>query len=188
MADEQSPSRPQPTSVEVPPAPPAGAPDPARNGAARADGARGPAGGGAGKADAPAARVPLSSWLLNLGAQLAFGLLLAVFLLIVLWATGAQTRTATGTAVLAALAGTFLARALIRWPLPKEAFAREAKLPPNVRPSDSSGREVVETVVFVVVLVLLLKSFAAEAFVIPTGSMAETLYGYQKEVTCPSCK
>jgi signal peptidase I len=50
-----------------------------------------------------------------------------------------------------------------------------------------SVREVVETVVFVVVLVLLLKSFAAEAFVIPTGSMAETLWGYQKVVTCPQC-
>jgi signal peptidase I len=50
-----------------------------------------------------------------------------------------------------------------------------------------SFREIVETVVFVVVLVLMLKSFAAEAFVIPTGSMAETLYGYQKEVTCPMC-
>jgi signal peptidase I len=50
-----------------------------------------------------------------------------------------------------------------------------------------TGREVVETVVFVVVLVLLLKSFAAEAFVIPTGSMAETLYGYQLDVTCPKC-
>jgi signal peptidase I len=50
-----------------------------------------------------------------------------------------------------------------------------------------SFREVVETVVFVVVLVLLLKSFVAEAFVIPTGSMAETLYGYQKLVTCPKC-
>jgi len=48
-------------------------------------------------------------------------------------------------------------------------------------------REIIETVVFVVVLVLLLKSFAAEAFVIPTGSMAETLYGYQKQVTCPKC-
>jgi len=48
-------------------------------------------------------------------------------------------------------------------------------------------REIVETVVFVVVLVLLLKSFVAEAFVIPTGSMAETLYGYQKIVTCPKC-
>src|ERR1700693_2430375 len=51
-----------------------------------------------------------------------------------------------------------------------------------------SVREVVETVVFVVVLVLLLKSFVAEAFVIPTGSMAESLYGYQKVVTCPKCK
>jgi hypothetical protein len=51
----------------------------------------------------------------------------------------------------------------------------------------SSGRELIETVVFVVVLVLLLKSFTAEAFVIPTGSMATTLYGYQKIVTCPQC-
>src|SRR5262245_6548470 len=51
-----------------------------------------------------------------------------------------------------------------------------------------SSREVVETIVFVVVLVLLLKSFAAEAFVIPTGSMATTLWGYQKVVTCPSCR
>ncbi|MBX9623720.1 MAG: S26 family signal peptidase [Gemmataceae bacterium] len=49
------------------------------------------------------------------------------------------------------------------------------------------AREAVETVVFVVVLVLLLKLFVTEAFVIPTGSMAETLYGYQKQVTCPKC-
>jgi signal peptidase I len=48
-------------------------------------------------------------------------------------------------------------------------------------------REAVETVVFVVVLVLLLKLFVTEAFVIPTGSMAETLYGYQKILTCPKC-
>ncbi|MBN9121261.1 MAG: hypothetical protein J0I06_19270, partial [Planctomycetes bacterium] len=49
------------------------------------------------------------------------------------------------------------------------------------------AREVVETVVFVVVLVLLLKLFVTEAFVIPTGSMAETLYGYQKIIVCPKC-
>jgi signal peptidase I len=48
-------------------------------------------------------------------------------------------------------------------------------------------RELLETVVFVVVLVLLLKTFVAEAFVIPTGSMADTLLGYNKEVTCPKC-
>src|SRR5947208_16603766 len=58
--------------------------------------------------------------------------------------------------------------------------------PPSPEPKDT-WREVVETVVFVVVLVLLLKSFTAEAFVIPTGSMAETLWGYQKLVTCPQC-
>jgi signal peptidase I len=62
---------------------------------------------------------------------------------------------------------------------------------PRPRPQppqhSDSIREVVETIVFVVVLVLLLKSFAAEAFVIPTGSMAQTLLGYQKEVVCPDC-
>jgi signal peptidase I len=48
-------------------------------------------------------------------------------------------------------------------------------------------REVFETVVFVVVLVLMLKQFVAEAFVIPTGSMASTLWGDQIRVTCPEC-
>jgi hypothetical protein len=50
-----------------------------------------------------------------------------------------------------------------------------------------SFREVVETIVFVVVLVLLLRSFIAEAFVIPTGSMATTLLGYHIDTTCPQC-
>lgn len=58
---------------------------------------------------------------------------------------------------------------------------------PQLAQRSDSTREIVETIVFVVVLVLLLKSFAAEAFVIPTGSMAQTLLGYQKEVTCPDC-
>jgi signal peptidase I len=49
-------------------------------------------------------------------------------------------------------------------------------------------REVAETVVFVVILVLMLKMFVAEAFVIPTGSMAETLFGYHKMVTCEKCR
>jgi len=65
-------------------------------------------------------------------------------------------------------------------PMPKKKTAP----PPE---SKDSFREIVETVVFVVVLVLLLKAFVAEAFVIPTGSMAETLWGYQKLVTCPKC-
>ena len=48
-------------------------------------------------------------------------------------------------------------------------------------------RELIETVVFVVVLVLMLKTFLAEAFVIPTGSMATTLLGYHHKITCPQC-
>src|SRR5262245_23885995 len=48
-------------------------------------------------------------------------------------------------------------------------------------------REVFETIVFVVVLVLMLKLFVAEAFVIPTGSMASTLWGDQIKAECPEC-
>jgi signal peptidase I len=49
------------------------------------------------------------------------------------------------------------------------------------------AREVFETIVFVVILVLMLKLFVAEAFVIPTGSMASTLWGDQITPTCPEC-
>ena len=65
--------------------------------------------------------------------------------------------------------------------------------PPRTQPAKpqaevkDGAREVVETVVFVVVLVLLLKTFLAEAFVIPTGSMATTLLGYHKERLCDKC-
>lgn len=65
---------------------------------------------------------------------------------------------------------------------------------PGKKPDDkkkphpkNNPREAVETIVFVVVLVLLLKLFVVEAFVIPTGSMAETLLGYHKIFTCPEC-
>lgn len=62
--------------------------------------------------------------------------------------------------------------------------------PPRTQTSDAKDgtREIVETIVFVVVLVLLLKTFLAEAFVIPTGSMATTLWGYHKNVVCEQCK
>lgn len=69
----------------------------------------------------------------------------------------------------------------------KTATAAAAKARPSPPEPKDTWREVVETIVFVVVLVLMLKSFTAEAFVIPTGSMAETLWGYQKLVTCPEC-
>lgn len=57
---------------------------------------------------------------------------------------------------------------------------------PKPVPRDSL-REALDTIVTVVVVVLLLRTYVAEAFMIPTGSMATTLYGYQKEVICPQC-
>jgi len=53
-------------------------------------------------------------------------------------------------------------------------------------PSDWAG-ETLEAVVISIILALLLRHVAIEAFVIPTGSMAPTLYGDHYEVECPNC-
>ena len=57
----------------------------------------------------------------------------------------------------------------------KSATAPVPALPKQSTEVKDSVREWIETIVFVVVLVLMLKTFLAEAFVIPTGSMADTL-------------
>ena len=49
------------------------------------------------------------------------------------------------------------------------------------------GRETVESVVVAFTLALLFRAFEAEAFVIPTGSMAPTLMGRHKDLACDSC-
>jgi signal peptidase I len=123
----------------------------------------------------------------NLGVQLLVALVVGVITLITLNWIGSETSTTYGGAVVASVIGFWVARSGVHWPIPRATLKAQAQLPANIHPAETGGREVVETVVFVVVLVLLLKSFAAEAFVIPTGSMAETLYGYQKMVRCPSC-
>lgn len=48
-------------------------------------------------------------------------------------------------------------------------------------------RESIESIVVAFILALLIRGFDAEAFVIPTGSMAPTLMGRHKEVVCPQC-
>lgn len=50
-----------------------------------------------------------------------------------------------------------------------------------------SARETFESIVFAFVLAFLFRTFEAEAFVIPTGSMAPTLYGRHKEIECEQC-
>ena len=48
-------------------------------------------------------------------------------------------------------------------------------------------RETIEAFAVAFVLAFLFRSFDAEAFVIPTGSMATTLMGEHKDVLCPQC-
>jgi len=48
-------------------------------------------------------------------------------------------------------------------------------------------RDTVEAIVVAFILALLVRGFEAQAFVIPTGSMAPTLMGRHKEIECPQC-
>lgn len=50
-----------------------------------------------------------------------------------------------------------------------------------------SVREMIESVVIAFVLAFLFRTFEAEAFVIPTGSMAPTLMGRHKDLVCSNC-
>ncbi len=50
-----------------------------------------------------------------------------------------------------------------------------------------SFREVLESLAIALVLAFMFKAFAAEAYVIPTGSMATTLMGRHKDINCEQC-
>lgn len=53
--------------------------------------------------------------------------------------------------------------------------------------SNDAFRETIESVVIAFVLAFLFRTFLAEAFVIPTGSMAPTLMGRHKDFACSQC-
>lgn len=53
--------------------------------------------------------------------------------------------------------------------------------------SPQATRETVESIVVAIILAFLFRAFVAEAFVIPTGSMAPTLQGRHLDLTCPQC-
>lgn len=55
---------------------------------------------------------------------------------------------------------------------------------------DAAGvvRQTVDLMVVLCLGVLLFRTFSAEAYVVPTGSMAPTLLGHHRELTCPNCK
>jgi signal peptidase I len=54
-------------------------------------------------------------------------------------------------------------------------------------PRKESLRDTMESIVFAFILAFLFRTFEAEAFVIPPGSMAPTLYGRHKEADCVQC-
>ncbi len=52
---------------------------------------------------------------------------------------------------------------------------------------DRGVRETVESILIAIMLALLFRAFEAEAFIIPTGSMANSLYGEHIDVQCEKC-
>lgn len=68
----------------------------------------------------------------------------------------------------------------------KDQKTKDAGDAPQTAPQ--TWRENVESIVIAVILAFLFRAFVAEAFVIPTGSMAPTLRGRHVDVTCPKCK
>jgi signal peptidase I len=69
---------------------------------------------------------------------------------------------------------------------PDQSAAQHQADAAKTKEKPRSGRESIES--FVVVFVaFLVWSLEAEGFVIPTGSMATTLLGRHKEITCPEC-
>jgi signal peptidase I len=69
---------------------------------------------------------------------------------------------------------------------PKEGPRGTVEAIGSAKPKEGH-RETVEAIVVAMILALLVRGFEAEAFVIPTGSMAPTLMGRHKEINCPQC-
>ena len=81
----------------------------------------------------------------------------------------------------------------------KSRIPKSAKAAPEPKPTSSErldrvlgaykfiNRELIESIVIAFVLAFLFRTFEAEAFVIPTGSMANTLVGRHKDIDCPKC-
>ncbi len=75
-------------------------------------------------------------------------------------------------------------------PVPQKSTAATPSAAKPSPPPDSLSRgvrETIEAIAIAFALAFLFKTFEAEAFVIPTGSMAPTLMGRHKDVVCPKC-
>src|ERR1700677_2371399 len=57
----------------------------------------------------------------------------------------------------------------------------------ETRAPESNIKETIESILIAFILAFIFRAFVVEAFVIPTGSMAPTLYGAHMRMTCPDC-
>src|SRR3954464_13495848 len=72
----------------------------------------------------------------------------------------------------------------------REKPTSECRTPPHSyyrRGENGLGRQAAEFLLVLCLSVLLFRTFAAEAYIVPTGSMAPTLLGNHRELTCPNC-
>jgi len=72
-------------------------------------------------------------------------------------------------------------------PTRKKASETKSGKPATSPPRQDGVRETIESIVVAFVLAFLFRTFEAEAFVIPTGSMAPTLLGRHKDIECEKC-
>jgi len=64
---------------------------------------------------------------------------------------------------------------------------RESPAPVPSSHRADGWRETVESIVLALILAFLFRTFEAQAYQIPTGSMGPTLYGRHKDLVCPQC-
>ncbi len=69
----------------------------------------------------------------------------------------------------------------------REGIGSKSKTPVKKVANPYATRETIESVIVAFILAFLFRAFVAEAFVIPTGSMAPTLMGAHKDTICDHC-
>ncbi|MEW4567105.1 signal peptidase I [Tautonia sp. JC769] len=72
-------------------------------------------------------------------------------------------------------------------PTPGCNVARSQGMADRQESIPSASRPLIESIPILFIGMLLVRTFAAEAYIVPTGSMAPTLLGVHRDVSCTSC-
>ena len=69
----------------------------------------------------------------------------------------------------------------------REAMATSTRAEAVEMPQGEGIKDTIESIVVALILAFVFRAFVVEAFVIPTGSMAPTLYGAHGTIVCEDC-